>query len=83
MTNEEKLNFILTILKIEAENYMKAPIYYEGDMQVEYWLDTMISKVNPEARIKGSLESAYKAALKLYERRKDDYDQLFDFMSKR
>lgn len=80
MNNEEKFHFTVKILTLEAQNYMNSPIEY--DSYVEYWLDTMISNTQPEERIKSNLESAYRAALNLYDRRKNDYDQIIDFISK-
>lgn len=80
MTSDQKFDFTLTILETEADIYVQFPMEYDGDRQVEFWLDTVISKSSYEARIKGALESAYSAALKLYERKKDDYDQLLNFI---
>ncbi|MEF3330551.1 hypothetical protein [Oceanobacillus oncorhynchi] len=79
MTEEEKYKFTLEILKNEAPIYARSPKYKGDDMHVERWLDTIISKSNYEARIKGDLDSAYNAALKIYEQNKEEPNQVLDF----
>ncbi|WP_313413126.1 hypothetical protein [Sedimentibacter sp.] len=64
MTNEEKFNFIINVIKSEI------PYYTEGNRQYkkseEIWLHRYLTKLDFEGIVKANLDLAYDAALNIY-----------------